>query len=80
MAFTQEVSAVPTSIGGIEVRLFTGATGAGSVEYTVKIVRSDGSVVVRSGNLVPHITANQLTQLQSFMATLRGRAEDEFLP
>lgn len=83
MAFTLEPSRTPVSIADISIDLFDPEPGDGSTAgatYSVQIRMSDGSVVVRTGNLVPHITTAQRNALMNFMATLRTQAVGEFLP
>lgn len=83
MAFAREASRVPVAIADMEVRLFDpdplGTETAGAA-YSVQIRMSDGSIVTRSGDLVPHISAAQRNSLLSFMQTLRTKAIAEFLP
>lgn len=83
MAFPTEATRTPTAIADISVELFspdpTGSAVAGA-RYSVQIRMSDGSVVVRAGDLTPQLTQPQITQLLAFMATLRVKAADEFLP
>ena len=75
MAFSQEPTKIPTSIGTIVIELHD----TNEVYYNIKIGMSDGSVVIKTGNLVPHLTAQQISQIELFMTTLRTKAEDEFL-
>ncbi len=85
MAFTQESTKTPASIGNVVVTLKDSLDdGEGApyqaAYYDVRIVMSDGSEVVRRGNLVPHITTAQRNALMDFMDALRVQAEGEFLP
>lgn len=83
MAFTQEPVRTPTAIADIEVRLFDPEPGSGgqqSVSYSVQVRYSDGSRKVLSGDLAPHLTPQQISGLQSFMAAMRTKANDEILP
>ena len=50
------------------------------VIFSVPVELNDDSLEVKTGNLVPHITAGQISALQDFMASLRIQANDEFLP
>lgn len=83
MAFEREPTRIPQAIEDIEARLFD-PNPAGSEErgaqYSVQIRFSDGSLRVREGDLVPHLTAAQISALQGFMATLRAKALAELLP
>ena len=47
--------------------------------FNVQIVMSDGSVVVRRGNLVPHTTTAQRNALVAFVQSLRAQAEAQLL-
>lgn len=83
MPFTPEPTRSPQALEDISVELFSpnpaGAESAGAT-YSVQVRMSDGAVVVRTGNLVPHITQAQINALLGFMATLRAQAVAEFLP
>lgn len=83
MAFAQEATRTPTAIADIEVRLYspdpTGDEVAGAT-YGAQIRMSDGSVVVRTGDLTPQLTQPQINSLLAFMAAMRAKAVDEFLP
>ncbi len=48
--------------------------------FSVQVEFNDSSLEVKTGNLVPHITAAEISALQSFMDSLRTQANDEFLP
>lgn len=80
MAFTKETARTPVAIEDIEVRLFTTATGGQTADFSVQVRFDDGSLVVRTGDLLPHLTQAQSNQLQTFMATLRSKAVSELLP
>ena len=85
MAFTPAVAKVPMSIGNIEIKLKDAVAtdeeeAYQSVAYDVIIKYSDGFYEHRRGNLVPHLTPAQITGLQSFMADMRVKAKEEFLP
>lgn len=83
MAFDQEPTRTPTAIGSIVVALKDAFDGEGtpyqSAHFDVKVELSDGTVITRRGNLVPHITAAQRQGLMDFMASLRAQAEAEIL-
>jgi hypothetical protein len=86
MAFGRESTVTATGIGGIVIELSDLILTDGSGDhkylgtYAVKVQRSDGSEVVRSGNLLPHLTTAQRNGLLSFMADLRAQAEAQILP
>jgi hypothetical protein len=81
--FTPEPIRTPEAIEDISVNLFSpnpaGSESAGAT-YSVQVRISDGSVVVRTGDLVPHITQGEISALLGFMASLRVKAVAEFLP
>lgn len=83
MAFTKEGTRTPTAIAGIEVRLYSpdplGTEIAGAT-FTVQVKMSDGSIKVLDGDLLPHLTAQRKTSLNTFMADLRTQAIAEILP
>lgn len=83
MAFDPAASRTPNAIGDMEITLFT--PGANSphqagANYRLKVHYSDGSVVERSGNLVPHLTQQQINGLLAFMSDLRTQANNQILP
>jgi hypothetical protein len=86
MAFGREPTVTATAIGNIVIELsdLILTDGSGDHKYlgtfNVKVQRSDGSEVARSGNLLPHLTTAQRNALLSFMQALRTQAEDELLP
>ena len=83
MAFIKEQSKVPSSIGDISVVItdLEDPTENDQVHYSVQVLQTDGSIFrVATGNLVPHLTQNQINSLVAFMATLRAKAEAELLP
>lgn len=83
MAFTQEPVRTPVAIADIEVRLFDPEPNTGqqaNAFYSVQIKMSDGTIVVREGLLTPHLTQTQVNQLLAFMAAMRTKAANEFLP
>jgi len=86
MAFGREPTVTATGIGNIVIELSDLILTDGSGDhkylgtYNVKVLRSDGSEVTRSGNLLPHLTTAQRNGLQSFMQALRTQAEEELLP
>lgn len=81
MAFTKEPTRVPTAIGDMSVQMFTPAGGGqGSSDFSIQVMYSDGTMQVKTGNLVPHLTQAQINQLQAFMDALRTKAISEILP
>lgn len=83
MAFPLEPTRIPVSIRDISIPLFDpdplGEEIQG-IEYSVQIVFDNGEIAVRTGDLVPQLTPTQITELQTFMAEMRTKAEAEFLP
>lgn len=77
MAFTPEQPKTPAAIGDIAV-ILTDHDGIGTdtVDYEVQILQADGSIFrLATGDLVPHLTSQQKTGLQSFMADMRTLAQ-----
>jgi len=89
MAFDPELPRTAVSIQDISIELVDlknpGLDPNGDpitpygARYNVQIVMSDGSIVVRQGNLVPHITTAQRNSLIAFMQAMRTQAETQFL-
>lgn len=87
MAFTPEEPKTPASIGDISIVLtdYVGMDEDGiplvdTADYEVQVLQADGSMFkVLSGNLVPHLTAGQISALQAFMSDMRAKAVAEIL-
>jgi len=78
--FDPESSVVPTSIGDISVIMEDLETGTDRVIYKVIIKDADGNIITeKQGNLVPHLTAGEISAMQSFMAGIRTKAQ-AFIP
>lgn len=58
----------------ISVELFRGNDGTQSARFNIQVERSDGSIMVRSGNLGPHLTNAEITGLQTLMNRVRTKA------
>ena len=81
MAFPTEPTRVPTSIGDFYVTLLDNADDGDGVRGIIEVRDQNGDVMnVWTGSLVPHLTAGQISALQSFMADLRSQAADQLLP
>ena len=75
MAFTPESPRAPASIGDISVVLTDYVGTTDTVRYEVQVLQADGSIFrIATGNLVPHLTAQQITALQGFMVDMRTLA------
>ena len=75
--FTPEQSEIPASIGDISVVLtdFTGEE-TDQVKYEVQVLKEDGTIFRHvQGDLVPHLTPQQISALQSFIADMRVLAQ-----
>ena len=48
--------------------------------YRVQLKLSDGSIEIRQGNLIPHLTNAEITGLQNLLARLRGKANTAWIP
>lgn len=79
MAFTTEPTLTPQSIRHLNIHMSTDGISQ-EVNFNVQIVMNDGNVKVRRGDLEPHLTSAQITQLQTFLASMWIKAEAEILP
>ncbi len=75
MAFTPEPTVTPESIGTITITLRSYTDGPPGHTFVVQIVRDDGSIYTVTGDLEEHLTATELTGVETFMATLRVKAQ-----
>ena len=81
MAFSTETTRTPSSIGDFYVTLLDSADNTDSVRGIIEVRDQNGDVMnVWTGSLLPHLTAGQISSLQSFMASLRAQAADQLLP
>ena len=81
MAFNPESGRTPTSIGDFYVTLADMADVPDTVRGIIEVRDQNGDVMnTWTGSLVPHLTAGQISGLQSFMADLRAQAADQLLP
>jgi len=85
MAFIEAESRVPVSIGKVFIGLLnTPASGEDPAEksarYEVQVVYSNGDIVVKQGNLVPHLSQVYITGLQALLNDVITQAEEGFLP
>jgi len=66
----------PDHIGDIAVILTTTAVGGSAAKYEAQVLEADGTMFKHAhGNLVPHLSAGQITQLQAFMDDIRTKAQ-----
>lgn len=87
MAFTPPTPQIPTLVQRVMVVLTDVAESPlgpaeQSAHYHLVVLDQDGmpiSFLGASGNLVPHLTAEQIQGLQTFMAAMRAKAEAEIL-
>ena len=78
--FTPEPSKVPTSIGDISIVITDLETGTDTVTFGVQVRDANGDILKhKTGNLVPHMTAGQITAMQAFAAAIRTKAQ-AFIP
>lgn len=81
MAFSTETTRTPTTIGDFYVTLLDSADGTDTVRAIIEIRDQNGDVMgTWTGSLLPHLTAGQISGLQSFMADLRAQAATQLLP
>ena len=81
MAFPVEPIRTPTSIGDFFVTLADRADTPDTVRGIIEVRDQNGDVMrVWTGDLVPHLTSQEINSLINFMATLRTRAGTQLLP
>lgn len=83
MAFGKQASVVAVDIGDMQIGLFDPkptSSQAQKATVDVQVIMSDGRIEVRQFNLVDHVSAGTITQLQTLAATLRTKAVAEILP
>lgn len=81
MAFPEETTKTPTTIGDIVIVLNFPNGGPKSANYSIRVHDQNGDIMgTRRGDLQPHLTANQITQIQNFLDEIRADAEDKILP
>ena len=84
MAFDKVITATPVEIADISVTLTdyiaTDEPARKAGEYSVQVRYSNGSLMVLTGDLVPHLTPAQITSLMAFMDVMRTKAKQEILP
>ena len=72
MAFDIQNVLTPTSMGRID-HFLDDLDGVQSLQFNLEIMDQFGDVMkVHSGNEVPHLTAQQITQLKAFMTARRA--------
>ena len=84
MAFELEPTRTPVSIGNIVVMLKDAVAqgeqpASKSAHFEVKVLLSDGTMIQRRGDLVPHLTPQQVQGLINFMNDLRAQAQQQIL-
>ena len=85
MTFDKAIARIPEAIEDVSVTL-TDYIAVGeepahkSAEYSVQVRYDNGEIKVLSGDLVPHLTAEQIDALMGFMDDMRVKAEAEILP
>jgi len=79
MAFSRENTATPQSIRDISIQITDLVNGSKAATFSVQVLMSDGTMRVRTGDLVPHITTAQRDGLLNFIAALRTQAAGQIL-
>lgn len=87
MAFTPPGARTPTAIVSLSIvltdRLAIGDDPASQLaHYSLGLVDQNGEQMhfpADTGSLAPHLTSQEIQQLQAFMASLRERAETQIL-
>ena len=85
MTFVIEPTRTPDAIQNIVVTLKDAIAHGDedaykSAHFVVNVLLSDGTVIHRKGDLVPHITVAQRDALMAFMNSLRTQAISEIMP
>ena len=84
MPLPQAVIRIPEAIADISITLTdyiaTDEPARQAAEYSVQVRYDNDGIKVLTGDLVPHLTAAQITALMGFMDDLRVKAEAEILP
>lgn len=81
MAFDQAAARTPTSIGYLRVTLKDDGPGSQGANFAAQVLDQNGDEYeVKGGNLVPHLTQQQIAGLLDFMTALRTQAEEQILP
>lgn len=79
MAFNREAAKTPAAVGMIVITLID-APGKQAAEYRISVEDQNGErYKVLTGDLVPHLSAGVITQLQTFLGNIRNQAETEIL-
>lgn len=87
MTFVPPVVQVPTAIVRISVTLadrieYEEQPASQTASYQLRLVDEDGRTIpfdASRGDLIPHLTPDEIVQLQAFMSTLRARAESAII-
>ena len=72
------VAVTPDRIGPLEIvfRVQAGTPNVYEGRYTFDVLDADGTIVdVRRGDLVPHMTAQQVTSIKGFLDTMLTKAQ-----
>ena len=84
MAFEREQTRIPESIEDISIELYSLVQDDDSLQYganfSVQVGMSTGEIRVVTGDLMPHLTQQQINSLRSFIDAMRTKAEQEILP
>ena len=84
MAFDKAISRTPVAIRDLSVVLVDYVEDCDrparqEARYEIQVEYNTGEIIVKQGDLVPHITPTQITALQEFIAGLRIQAEEQIL-
>lgn len=82
--FSPAQASTPVSLGSLEIRLYRADPDkegdVGRANFRVMIKYSPGGSQERTGDLWPHLTVQERTQLAAFMDSLYTRAAAAILP
>lgn len=85
MAFNLATDVVPSNIGNIRILMVDIVTGDDphkAIRFEIDVLDQNGRPIPkerRAGNLLPHLTAGQISALQQFAIDIRIQAEQQIL-
>ncbi len=86
MTFERAQAKIPAAIGDLSIVLIDYADPEPNQErqqarFEVQVKDADGEIIrIMNGDLAPHLTQQQISQLKAFMDAMRAKAEAEILP
>lgn len=81
MAFEVAQERTPTALGTLRVVIIDRPDSGVRIMFEIEILDQNGEYLYsKQGDLEPHLTATQITQLQTFIGGMRTKATSEVLP